>query len=309
MEKFFNEINKYVISILLFLGGFGFLAKYLSGDALESQPVAMLYASLAMIAVGVVAMPVVLEKLDQKVYKGLLAVGVLAAAGLACSVFYSVDEEIQFQATQKRVNATTIQRLKDIRSAQESHLSVYGTFAETFDSLILFVQAPVVPVEFNMGSFHDTLPEAKSREEGYVIKREDIAAIAEEEGTTEEALFELITSDMSPYKVRDTLFTSFYAENFAPEVRAAQRLPRGCDETYQLFRRTGSSEPATAVPHCWTRRPLALAHQPFSRLATCQYWGKAPPSGAVSPSSPVQLTSSASPSNQASQSSTSRLSH
>ena len=24
MEKFFNEINKYVISILLYLGGFGF---------------------------------------------------------------------------------------------------------------------------------------------------------------------------------------------------------------------------------------------------------------------------------------------
>jgi len=269
MEKFFNEINKYVISILLFLGGFGFLAKYLSGDALESQPVAMLYASLAMIAVGVVAMPVVLEKLDQKVYKGLLAVGVLAAAGLAYSVFYSVDEEIQFQATQKRVNATTIQRLKDIRSAQESHLSVYGTFAETFDSLILFVQAPVVPVEFNMGSFHDTLPEAKSREEGYVIKRGDIAAIAEEEGTTEEALFELITSDMSPYKVRDTLFTSFYAENFAPEARAAQRLPQVSLDSLPFNPYTGErfmmKTGAVEVGRVWQPTILVQDPTPFGR--------------------------------------------
>ena len=269
MEKFFNEINKYVISILLFLGGFGFLAKYLSGDALESQPVAMLYASLAMIAVGVVAMPVVLEKLDQKVYKGLLAVGVLAAAGLAYSVFYSVDEEIQFQATQKRVNATTIQRLKDIRSAQESHLSVYGTFAETFDSLILFVQAPVVPVEFNMGSFHDTLPEAKSREEGYVIKREDIAAIAEEEGTTEEALFELITSDMSPYKVRDTLFTSFYAENFTPEARAAQRLPQVSLDSLPFNPYTGErfmmKTGAVEVGRVWQPTILVQDPTPFGR--------------------------------------------
>ena len=269
MEKFFNEINKYVISILLFLGGFGFLAKYLSGDALESQPVAMLYASLAMIAVGVVAMPVVLEKLDQKVYKGLLAVGVLAAAGLAYSVFYSVDEEIQFQATQKRVNATTIQRLKDIRSAQESHLSVYGTFAETFDSLILFVQAPVVPVEFNMGSFHDTLPEAKSREEGYVIKREDIAAIAEKEGTTEEALFELITSDMSPYKVRDTLFTSFYAENFAPEARAAQRLPQVSLDSLPFNPYTGErfmmKTGAVEVGRVWQPTILVQDPTPFGR--------------------------------------------
>ena len=269
MEKFFNEINKYVISILLFLGGFGFLAKYLSGDALESQPVAMLYASLAMIAVGVVAMPVVLEKLDQKVYKGLLAVGVLAAAGLTYSVFYSVDEEIQFQATQKRVNATTIQRLKDIRSAQESHLSVYGTFAETFDSLILFVQAPVVPVEFNMGSFHDTLPEAKSREEGYVIKRGDIAAIAEEEGTTEEALFELITSDMSPYKVRDTLFTSFYAENFAPEARAAQRLPQVSLDSLPFNPYTGErfmmKTGAVEVGRVWQPTILVQDPTPFGR--------------------------------------------
>ena len=269
MEKFFNEINKYVISILLFLGGFGFLVKYLSGDALESQPVAMLYASLAMIAVGVVAMPVVLEKLDQKVYKRLLAVGVLAAAGLAYSVFYSVDEEIQFQATQKRVNATTIQRLKDIRSAQESHLSVYGTFAETFDSLILFVRAPVVPVEFNMGSFHDTLPEAKSREEGYVIKRGDIAAIAEEEGTTEEALFELITSDMSPYKVRDTLFTSFYAENFAPEARAAQRLPQVSLDSLPFNPYTGErfmmKTGAVEVGRVWQPTILVQDPTPFGR--------------------------------------------
>ena len=178
MEKFLRAVNGYVISLVLLLFGLGFLLKYASGDALESQPASMLYASLAMIVIGILAMPFVLEKVNQSLYKVLLAVGVLAAAGLAYSVFYSVDEEIQFQATQKQVNATTIQRLKDIRSAQESHLAVNGSFAETFDSLIKFVQAPVVPVEFNMGSFHDTLPEAQSREEGYVIKRAQIAVIA-----------------------------------------------------------------------------------------------------------------------------------
>jgi len=269
MEKFFNEINKYVISILLFLGGFGFLAKYLSGDALESQPVSMLLASLALIAVGIVAMPVVLEKLNQTLYKVLLAVGALAAAGLAYSVFYSVDEEIRFQETQKRINATTIQRLKDIRAAQESHLAVYGTFAETFDSLILFVQAPVVPVEFNMGSFHDTLPEAQSHEEGYVIKRDDIAAIAEEVGMTEKELFDLITSDLSPYKVRDTLYTSFYAENFAPEVRASQRLPRVSLDSLAFNPYTGErfvmKTGAVEVGRVWQPTILVQDPTPFGR--------------------------------------------
>ena len=269
MEKFLNEINKYVISILLFFGGFGFLMKYLSGDALESQPLAMLFASLSMIAVGVVAMPMVLEKLDQKMYKRLFAVGVLGALGLAYSVFYSVDEEIEFQATQKAVNATTIQRLKDIRSAQESHLAVYGTFAETFDSLLQFVQAEVVPVEYNMGSFHDTLPEIQSRENGYVIKRADIALLAEKEGMTEEELRDLIMEDMSPYKVRDTLFTSFYNENFKPEVRQAQRLPNVSLDSLPFNPYTGErfvmKTGAVEVGRVWQPTILVQDPTPFGR--------------------------------------------
>ena len=269
MEKFLNEINKYVISILLFFGGFGFLLKYLSGDALESQPLAMLFASLSMIAVGVVAMPMVLEKLDQKMYKRLFAVGVLGALGLAYSVFYSVDEEIEFQATQKAVNATTIQRLKDIRSAQESHLAVYGTFEESFDSLLQFVQAEVVPVEYNMGSFHDTLPEIQSRENGYVIKRADIALLAEKEGMTEEELRDLIMEDMSPYKVRDTLFTSFYNENFKPEVRQAQRLPNVSLDSLPFNPYTGErfvmKTGAVEVGRVWQPTILVQDPTPFGR--------------------------------------------
>ena len=269
MEKFLRIINGYVISLVLLLFGLGFLLKYASGDALESQPTSMLCASLAMIVVGILAMPVVLEKVNQSLYKVLLAVGVLAAAGLAYSVFYSVDEEIQFQATQKQVNATTIQRLKDIRSAQESHLAVNGSFAETFDSLIKFVQAPVVPVEFNMGSFHDTLPEAQSREEGYVIKREQIAAIAEKDGMSEQELLDLITDDLSPYKVRDTLYTSFYAENFTPEVRTAQRLPQVSLDSLPFNPYTGErfimKTGAVEVGRVWQATILVQDPTPFGR--------------------------------------------
>ena len=269
MEKFLRTINGYVISIVLLLFGLGFLLKYASGDALESQPVAMLFASLAMIVVGILAMPVVLEKVSHSMYRVLLLAGALVAAGLAYSVFYSVDEEIRFQATQQQVNATTIQRLKDIRSAQESHLAVNGTFAETFDSLITFVQAPVVPVEFNMGSFHDTLPESQSREEGFVIKRAQIAAIAEKDGMTEQALLDLITDDLSPYKVRDTLYTSFYAENFNPEVRSAQRLPQVSLDSLPFNPYTGErfvmKTGAVEVGRVWQPTILVQDPTPFGR--------------------------------------------
>ena len=42
MEKFLRTINGYVISLVLLLFGLGFLLKYASGDALESQPTSML---------------------------------------------------------------------------------------------------------------------------------------------------------------------------------------------------------------------------------------------------------------------------
>jgi hypothetical protein len=269
MEKFLNEINKYVISLLLFLAGFGFLLKYLSGDDLESQPLAMLFASLAMIVVGALAMPVVLEKMELKHYRVLLLVGGVSAAALAYSVFYSVDEEIQFQETKKSVNATTIQRLKDIRSAQEAHMAVYGSFAETFDSLVRFVQAPVVPVEFNMGSFHDTLPESTSREEGYVLTRATLGGIAEQQGLTEEALLDLISEDATPYKMRDTLYTSFYAENFEPEVRKAQRLPFVSLDSLAFNPHTGErflmSTGAVEVGRVWQPTILVQDPTPFGR--------------------------------------------
>lgn len=226
MDKFFREINKYVITLILVVFGLMFLNKFLSGDELESQPEAMLWASVALIVVGLLAMPVVLERLNRMVYVGLGVVGSVAALYLAWAVFYSVDEEIQFQETKKEVQAVTIQRLKDIRDAQEAYHDVHGHYASSFDTLAAFVNEPVLPVKYSMGSFHDTLPETTSLEEGYVLRRDEVAAVAEELGVEEASLLDDIVNDMSPYKVRDTLYTSFWAENFAPEKRAEKRLPR-----------------------------------------------------------------------------------
>jgi hypothetical protein len=225
MEKFFSEINKYVISILLFVAGASFLIKYLSGDKLESQPTAMLIASLALIIVAVLATPVVLEKLNRQHYRILMGVGTVASLWLGYEVFYSVDEEIQFREKKAMVDEQTVQSLKDIRDAQEAYLKIYGEFCNDFDTLKSFLYRPVIPVSFNMGSFHDTLPEGKSWEEGYVLTQDTLAPLAEELGISEDELKENISDDLMPYKVRDIIYTTFYAENFTSEVRASKRLP------------------------------------------------------------------------------------
>lgn len=226
MDTFFKEINKYVVSIFLFFAGLSFLIKYLSGDELESQPTAMLMASLALIAVAVLAMPMVLERLNSKHYRIMMAVGTVSSLWLGYEVFYSVDEEIEFRELKARIDSETVQALKDIRDAQDAYHDIYGIYCNDFDSLQTFLNEEVIPVSFNMGSFNDTLPEDKSREMGLVLTREELAPKAEELGMTEDAFLDLISSDSTTYKVRDVIYTSFHAENFTPEIRAAKRLPR-----------------------------------------------------------------------------------
>ena len=226
MDTFFKEINKYVVSIFLFFAGLSFLIKYLSGDELESQPTAMLMASLALIAVAVLAMPMVLERLNSKHYRIMMAVGTVSSLWLGYEVFYSVDEEIEFRELKARIDSETVQALKDIRDAQDAYHDIYGIYCNDFDSLQTFLNEEVIPVSFNMGSFNDTLPEDKSREMGLVLTREELAPKAEELGMTEDAFLDLSSSDSTTYKVRDVIYTSFHAENFTPEIRAAKRLPR-----------------------------------------------------------------------------------
>ena len=172
----------------------------------------MLLASLALIAVAVLAMPVVLERLSGKHYRIMMAVGTVSALWLGYEVFYSVDEEIEFRELKARIDSETVQALKDIRDAQDAYHDIYGIYCNDFDSLQTFLYQEVIPVSFNMGSFNDTLPEDKSREMGLVLTRDELGPKAEELGMTEDAFLDLISADSTTYKVRDVIYTSFHAE-------------------------------------------------------------------------------------------------
>lgn len=226
MNKNKIEFGKYVISAFLLLSGLVSVVKYLQGDAIESQPLMMLFAGLALVFVGIIALPSVLNKINTDAYKWLLIFGVLGSLGLSYSVVVSINDEIVFQKTKVKVQALTIQHLKDIRQSQLAHKAIYGTYAIDFDSLESFIEAVVVPVSYNMGSFHDTLPERKSYDNGYVIKRVDLDSISDIIGVSHEQLLTDIEEDNSPFKIRDTTYTSFFAENFTPEKRASLKLPQ-----------------------------------------------------------------------------------
>lgn len=226
MDQILRTLSNYVISALLFIAGMFYFIKYVAAGDVETQPLAMLGSSLILIAVGVLISPFVMDRLEPKVHKGLMAAGTLASIFLVYSVYFSIDDEIEFLEAKLKFEETTIQRLTDIRDAEKAYFEVHGAYTNDFDTLIAFIKAPEMPVKFSIGSFHDTLPESASYEGGYVLKRSDIPGEAVEMGLEAADLLALITEDDSPYKVRDTLYTSYFAENFTAERRAAKKLPR-----------------------------------------------------------------------------------
>jgi hypothetical protein len=225
MDQILRTLSNYVISVLLFVFGFAFLVKYAIADSVESQPLGMLISALVLIAISVLVSPYVMDRLEPKHHKVVLGLGVLGALGLAGAVYGSIDDEIEFQKVKERVNAETVQRLTDIRDAQKAYAIINGAYTNDFDTLKAFIIAPVMPVKFNIGSFHDTLPETASYEGGYVLKQSDVPGVAVELSLAPDVFLGLIQDDLSPYKVRDTLYTSYFAENFTAEKRAAKKLP------------------------------------------------------------------------------------
>lgn len=225
MDNLGKKLSQYVITIILVAFGLMFLVKYLSGDDLESQPISMLLGAFFLIVVGILAAPDVMSKVPVSMTRVLGLVGVAAAVWLGYSVWFSVDEEIEFIETRNRINNQVIQRLKDIREAQEAYLEHNGTYTSNFDTLIHWVKQPVIPITFRMGTFHDTLPEGKSFELGFVLKRNQLDSVASKLGLAAEEFNNKINRNLSPYKVIDTIYTSFYDENFARDRRLAKKMP------------------------------------------------------------------------------------
>ena len=116
-------VRSHSFSLILFTAGFAWTVMYIrsvmaSTDTADlSQPTEMLFAGLALMISGVLAMPAVLDRVSQKAYRILLGVGVVGAAYFFMAATNSVLDEEQFQMDRARINATTIQRLRELSYA------------------------------------------------------------------------------------------------------------------------------------------------------------------------------------------------
>ncbi|MCF6241814.1 MAG: hypothetical protein L3J74_10785 [Bacteroidales bacterium] len=97
----------------------------------------------------------------------------LVIVTLSYFLWESIAEPIRFEKAKKVRYDATIQRLKDIRTAEVAYLAVNGKFTGDFDTLINFIKNDSIPVVKAIGSVPDSLTEEKALEMG-IISRDTI---------------------------------------------------------------------------------------------------------------------------------------
>ncbi|NOY37793.1 MAG: hypothetical protein GXO83_09465 [Chlorobi bacterium] len=89
---------------------------------------------------------------------------------LAFLLFQSIMEPIHFNREKARREQATIQRLKDIRTAEVAYKSKYGKYTGSFDTLIHFVKYDSFPIVKAIGSIPDSLYDLGMKEEEAIRK-------------------------------------------------------------------------------------------------------------------------------------------
>lgn len=85
-------------------------------------------------------------------------------------LYQSIEEPISFKQEKNRRYDATIERLKDIRTAELAYKSVNDTFIGNFDTLVRFIKTDSMPIVRAIGHVPDTMTEKKAVELGLVTR-------------------------------------------------------------------------------------------------------------------------------------------
>ncbi len=89
---------------------------------------------------------------------------------LSYFIWQSIDEPIQFKRHKKKRYKATIQRLKDIRTAEVAFFAVHGKYTGDFDTLVNFVKNDSIPIVKAIGSVPDDMTEKEALKKGIISR-------------------------------------------------------------------------------------------------------------------------------------------
>ena len=103
----------------------------------------------------------------------IILAGIIIFLGYKC--YESIKIPQQFKVIKEQRYARIADRLKDIRTAQETYKGVYGKYTGSFDTLINFIKYDSVKVVRSIGSLSDEdlekgITEAQAIKEGRIVR-------------------------------------------------------------------------------------------------------------------------------------------
>ena len=219
MKQFLRTVEQYVVPALLITTGVGAVIFYSSAKGLETQPSEMLIGGLCLFFAGVMMTPF----FNQFLKRGLsLVLGLFLLIGaltLGYKVYDVIASKNDHQTFKTLADANTVQRLKDLRLAQEQHKLYENVYAKSFEELLTFIKKPVIPVPYRNGNvmenkFFQSNPEEMKRRDEYIISKSQLSEL---ELTEEQAI-------KNNYEVRDTTYISVASKFFSDEMRARKKI-------------------------------------------------------------------------------------
>lgn len=93
-------------------------------------------------------------------------------------IYESIMDPIRFDRQKEAREQATIQRLKDIRTAQFAYRSVNNSFAPTFDTLFQFLETGKLPMVLKIGEV-DSLTEAQALKLGLIVRDTTFIGVAD----------------------------------------------------------------------------------------------------------------------------------
>lgn len=143
-------------------------------------------------------------------------------------LYQSIEEPISFNKERKQRYNKTIERLKDIRTAQLAYKSTNDEFTGSFDTLINFIKTDSMPIVRAIGHVPDTMTEKKAVELG------------------------LVTRDTSKVSTLDSLFSTQYP------IDSLRYIPASGGEEFILGAKILETKSGVNVPVFEARAPNHL---------------------------------------------------
>ena len=144
---------------------------------LDGQSQMFVIAGIAIIASGIFTGLFIANIISKVINYALQFVILLVAAYFAYQDFNSVDSDLKFARKKDKFQALTIQKLKDIRTAQLAFRETHGRYIADIDSLANFVKNDSIVEIRAIGEKPDSLTTAEAIKMGIITRDTFMVAV------------------------------------------------------------------------------------------------------------------------------------